>query len=98
MCGPSKQIGPREQFGYLGLEATELLGAGGVNGLKQKPSNKIQFDRQPRAALKHESRQETGAREEIVHLIDVAVCEDVLPRYEHLIEHNNRIIFIDPAR
>ncbi len=48
--------------------------------------------------MEHEARQEAGAREEVVDLVDVAVSEHVLPWHQHFVEYDDRIVFVQPAR
>ena len=45
-----------------------------------------------------ETRQEAGAREEVVRLLDVAVDEDVLPGHQHLVDDEHRVVLVEPAR
>ena len=43
-----------------------------------------------------EARQEAGAREEIVGLVDVAVDEDVLPGDQHLVHDEDGVVLVEP--
>ena len=45
-----------------------------------------------------EARQEAGAREEVVGLLDVAVDEDVLPGHQHLVHDEDGVVLVEPAR
>ena len=47
--------------------------------------------------MKHEARQEAGAREEVIDLIDIAVGEHVFPRHENFVENDDRVVFVQPA-
>ena len=93
-----EQVAPRQHFADLRLHAAEVLRAGRFDRLQQQPGQEVHLDRQARAALEHEPRQEPRAREEVVHLVDVAVGEDVLPRHEHLVEDEDRVVLVHPAR
>ena len=42
--------------------------------------------------------QEAGAREEVVGLVDVGIDEHVLPRHQHVIHDEDRVVLVQPAR
>src|SRR5579862_5077013 len=93
-----EQITPSQHLSHLRLHATKIFCACSVHGLQQQAGNEIEFHRQAHATVKHESRKETRTWKEIIHLFDVAVGEHIFPWYENLIEHEDRIILIEPAR
>ena len=66
--------------------------------LSKQPGDEVELDREPRAAVHDEARQEAGAREKIVGLLHVAVDEDVLPGHQHLVEDEHRVVLVEPAR
>ena len=43
------------------------------------------------------ARQEAGAREEVVRLLDVAVDEHVLPGHEHVVHDEHGVVLVEPA-
>ena len=47
--------------------------------------------------MEAEPRDEPGMREEVVGLLDVAVDEHVLPRHQHLVEDEDRVVLVQPA-
>jgi len=59
---------------------------------------KIEFDREPCAAMQLEPRHEAAAREEGVGLLDIAADKDVLPRNEYVFHDEDRVILVEPAR
>ena len=66
--------------------------------LEQQAGDEVELDRQPRAAMHDEARQEAGAREEVVGLLDVAVDEDVLPGDQHLVHDEDGVVLVEPRR
>ena len=84
-----EQVAPRQHLAHLGLHAAEILGAGGFHAFEQQAGDEIELDRQPRAAVEHESRQKAGAREKVIDFVDISVGEDVLPRHKNLVEDDD---------
>ncbi len=93
-----KQVAPRDHLADIRLHAAIILGARGLGGLEQQARNEIELHRQPRATVHHEAGQESGAGKEVVRLLEVAVNEHVLPRHQHLIHDEDRVILIESAR
>ena len=53
---------------------------------------------EPCAALQREAVEESRARIEVFEAFDVAMNEDVLPRDERIIEHEDGIVLVEPRR
>ena len=80
------------------LHAAKIFCAGGLHAFEQQACDEIELDRQTHTTVEHEARQEAGAREEVVDLVDVSVREDVLPGNENFVEDDDGIVLVEPAR
>ena len=93
-----EQVAPGDHLADVRLHAAEVLGAGRLGRLQQQAGDEVELDREPRAAVDDEARQESGAREEVVGLLDVGVDEDVLPGHQHLVHDEDRVVLVEPRR
>ena len=85
------RIEPLERLGIL-------AGPGvGLDRLEQQAADEVELDRQADAAVEAEAGNEAGVGEEVVRLLDVAVDEHVLPRHEHAVEDEDRVVLVEPA-
>ena len=89
---------PDHQLADVALHLPELVGAVDLHGLHQQAADEVELDRQPGGAVHGEPRHEAGVVEEGVRLVQVAVDEDVLPRDQCLVEHDDRVVLVHPAR
>ena len=58
--------------------------------------DEIELDRVAGAALEAEAVQEAGARIEAQDLVGVAVDQHVLPGDQHLVQHEDRVVLVEP--
>ena len=90
-----EEVPPGDHLADIGLHAAIVLGARRLDRLQQQAGDEIELDREPRAAVHDEARQEAGAREEVVGLLDVAVDEDVLPGDQHLVHDEDGVVLVE---
>ena len=93
-----EEIAPGDGLADRRLHVARLARADGVHGLQDQAGDEIQLDRQTRAPVEHRARQEAGAREEHVRLLHVFVHEDVLPRHQRVVENEDGVVLVHPAR
>src|SRR5207245_3083382 len=66
-----EQIAPRDDLAQHRLIAAEVLRSGGAQRLGNDPDQKIELDREPRAALELIAGQESRLREENLQLFEI---------------------------
>ena len=93
-----EQVAPRDHLAEHRLVAAELLGAGGAQRLGDDADHEIELYRQPRAALELVAVEKARARIEHLDLLDVAVEQHVLPRDQHVVEHEDGVVLVEPRR
>ena len=90
-----EQVPPGDHLADIGLDTAIVLGARGLHRLEEKAGDEVELDREPRAAMDDEARQEAGAREEVVGLVEIAIDEDVLPGDEHLVHDEHSVVLVE---
>ena len=87
-------VAPGQDFADLHLGAALLLNAERVQGLEHDAGQKVELDGEPRAAVHGEARNEARAGKEVVGLVQIAIDEQVLPRHEHLVQDEDRVVLV----
>ncbi len=67
-----------------------------LRGLQQETRQKVEFYGEARAPVHAKARDESRQREVAVGLVEIAIEEDVLPGHEHLVEHQDRVVLVEP--
>ena len=92
-----EEVAPGDRLADRRLHVARLARADGVHGLQEQAGDEVELHREARAALQNGAGQEAGVREEGVRLLDVLVHEDVLPRHEGVVEHEDRVVLVEAA-
>ncbi|MNT89820.1 hypothetical protein D3C72_2306160 [compost metagenome] len=76
------------------LNAIQAAGAGDLQRAGQQPDDKVELDRDTRTAVERGALQVSGAGLHGVPLRDLSVHEDVLPRHEDIVHHENGVVLV----
>ncbi len=93
-----EHVPPREHLAHVRLHAAVVLRPRRLHSLEQKARDEIELHGEPRAAVHHEPREESGSGEEVVRFLHVPVDEHVLPGHEHVVHDEHRVVLIETAR
>ncbi|PTQ50700.1 MAG: hypothetical protein HSCHL_1196 [Hydrogenibacillus schlegelii] len=92
-----EQVPPGDDLPDAGLNAAKIFDTRRLDCLEHKPRDKVELHREPRQTVQRKAMDKPGEREEGVDLFHVAVDEDVLPRDQDLVKHQDRIVLIQAA-
>jgi hypothetical protein len=91
-----EQVAPVEDLADLHLHAAEPVRARQLDRLHRAAGDEVELDRQARAAVQRQARGEARAVRELVGRLD-AVGEHVLPRDQHAVHDQDRVVLVQAA-
>ena len=80
------------------LHAAKLVGPGRGDPLGEEPEHEVQLHREAGRRLEVVAAEEAGSAVERVGSLDIAVDQHILPGDERLVEDQDRVVLVEPAR
>ncbi|MCY1227186.1 hypothetical protein D9M72_394480 [compost metagenome] len=93
-----EHVAERDHLAECCLIAAEGVAAGGAQRLGKQACQEVEFHGETGAALEAVAVHEAGSRVEGEDLGGIAQDQDVLPRHEDVVEHQDRIVLVEARR